>query len=136
MNHKKNKSYPLPVNPTHLPRYVLTNRPFFFIFCQQMAKCVFFRTSEPWDVRSYWIGLYSPNSIENCGCDEDCHDDTCAACVECRATYSWSDGSTETFRLWRETLPRTGLDCVRMKPDVGWLVIACSHKLKFICERG
>ena len=96
------------------------------------------RTTLPWEERSYWMGLYSPSPVNSCGCNiNNCLDENCPACATCRANYdSWSDGSTETFRAWRDGFPVSRRECGRIQPNFGWVAHPCSDKFKFICERG
>ena len=88
-----------------------------------------FVESSDLQARDCWIGLRRTSG--DCTCDGTPTED----CESCRASWSWSDGTTMSWWNWLEEEPDGSGDCGRLT-EHGWAEEPCSQSHRFICVRG
>ena len=86
----------------------------------------------------FWIGLYLPANVQDCGCDGNT---ASRVCQECKNQFIWVDGSENIPEFWAlPTDPADGQRCVRLREAINddsvWTGTDCNLRLKYICKAG
>ena len=76
--------------------------------------------------RHRWIGFH--NNISSCGCSNN-------NCPDCRAEWTWTDGSSTDYTNWNVYNPQNGEIYALLEVLSEWHGFASHETLKFICKK-
>ena len=103
---------------------------FHFLIVLVIVLCA--RSVSSYRYGDHWIGLQR-GALPNCTCELAAQ---AIACVDCQASWVWSDRVPMTYFAWRTLIKDEPglLNCGRLN-SLGWADFDCDAKLGYICER-
>ena len=118
----------------YTPLQLAFNKPKNFAFIYSVMRRLYcYSISE-----DHWIGMTGPVDCNLCSSSYT------QACDECRALWSWMDGTAMTdangdliYSNWRSSEPNSDTGCLKINYYTGeWRDQTCTTGEPFICERG